>query len=242
MKGILSAHKYLVITLAMVVSLAFLSSAEALKIQFSSGATTITIQDDGIGDLTAGLGTVTFFGQVGNFTLNTSVGNTKPAPGFGTAEVPIMDLLSVNATSQTGGTLTVMITDTGYGPLKPGITGFKIKLGGETDGTVSVANYWDDTNAEFGTGHLITSMGPFTDDSFKQTDLKWGIPQVIPSPTNPNGNFSLTMIATITHNDGPDKSSSLNNKITPTPEPGTILLVGLGLLGLGIIGRRKMEA
>ncbi|MEW6378710.1 MAG: PEP-CTERM sorting domain-containing protein [bacterium] len=235
MKGILNAHKYLVITLAIVISLAFLSSAQALQVTLWDGTNApLTVADGDLNDSNSATGYVTYIGNYGTFVMNVTTGSSKP--GIGSANVPMMDINSFETSSSSGGTIQVSVSDNGFGPMNAGLSGFHIEYSGTTPGTVSGAVYWDDTDALYdpltgaGTQHLISSL-PAQTGSFGVEDNPAGIPA--------NSPFSLTMIATITHTGA--QFTSLDFSLVPTPEPGTILLVGLGLLGLGIIGRKKME-
>lgn len=103
------------------------------------------------GSVTVASGSITWSGTIGNFTLSTVVGHTKPL-----LTQPNIDLGvgSITTTAAAGGTITIEWTDTGF-------------TVGETPGTMTVApgavgsavytSYVDNTNAAFGTGIKVGS-------------------------------------------------------------------------------------
>jgi len=224
---------YLLIALVMVVSLAFSQSAEALQIRISDGINADLNFNDTDGDKLLATGIV----SIGNYKLVSGLG--KATPWIGTPTQPAIDLSGDAISYGSGGILKIQLTETGLTSIST-IGGFLSSIGGTTDGSVNYDTYFDITNAAFGTGTLISHLGPLP------TAGGPGFSGNGNSNTFPTGSpFSLTLAVTINHSAsglvGKETSFNGSLKTTPTPEPGTILLLGLGLLGLGIISKRKME-
>ncbi|MEW5803168.1 MAG: PEP-CTERM sorting domain-containing protein [bacterium] len=214
---------------AMALIFAFSSSANALEITLTDGTNNVIVVDNGAGDLDSTVGLVVWSGPIGNFISTVTTGTSKPV--VGSAAEPNLDLLSVEVSGTKSGTLHVMVTDTGFGPLAAGLTGFSSQIGGTTDGSVTFDTYYDTTNVNYGTGTHIASAVGLGPGSFNFTQNYNGIPGANP--------FSLTIDVGIAHN-APGQMTSFNAEIEPIPEPGTIMLLGLGLLGLGVFGRKKI--
>lgn len=184
----------------------------------------ITIEDGGIGDSWAEDGVVQYSGSIGAFNVNVSTGISIPV--VGTVNEPKLDLNSVNVSSFSGGELTISVSQPDLGPLSGGVSGFNTLVGGTTGGTVSVNTYYDTTNALFGTGTMIGDLGPYG-GGFSGTAWSGNLPGTSP--------FSLTTIAHITHSKG--DTTSFDAEVS-VPEPSTLLLLGSGLLGIGVLGRK----
>jgi hypothetical protein len=93
-------------------------------------------------------------------------------------------------------------------------------------GSVSFDTYYYDSNAtDFLGGNLIGSLD-FSASPFS------GSTGASISPIGTSGFYSLAEIVTITHRDG--GATSFNAEV---PEPGTILLLGSGLIGLAFLRR-----
>lgn len=221
-------YKMLLLVAAIITVLGMTQSAYAgvFTLTLTQGASTVTVTDTDLD------GVITFSGVVGVFAVNVTTGLSKPfepsGPGFG-----YMDLNSVNA-STASGTLVIKLSDTDFPGGGPGGT-LLGEVGGTTQGSAEFWGYKDPSNTLFGTsGALSVHMGPFTGGAFSGTDTFAHAPLAEP--------YSMTLVAEITHGTGTKNTSfdfSLQNNVIP--EPSSLLLIGTGLLGLGIVARRKFR-
>jgi hypothetical protein len=182
---------------------------------------TVTINDNGIGDINPLAGVVTFSGSLGSWLVNVATGVSKPLLGPN----PNIDLNSVDV-SLGAGTLIIRMTDTDF-TVPAGPTGFTSLIGGTTDGTVVYSTWFDNANAQFGMTSPLAAAGPFGPGAFSGTFHNSGLPV---------GLFSMTQEVQITHSRGV-QITSFNAKLS-VPEPGTLMLMGLGLLSIGFSSRR----
>jgi hypothetical protein len=180
-------------------------------------STRTTIADGSALDGQAATGAVSFSGLVGNFWVMFASGVSKPILEDS------MDLFSITI-SGAAGSLMISLTDTDFDSV-PSRAGFGI--GGTTTGTVEYAAYLDNSNAEFGTGTLLGS-GVATPLAFSDSQG---------TAVSTSGPFSLTAITTITHGGHADITSF--DMMVQVPEPGTVSLLGGGLLALGLLSRRR---
>jgi len=173
------------------------NASAAFKLKLESGATAVTIQDNGAGDLHATVGSIVFIGAVGGFNVQTATGLSKPA--VGSAIVAVMDFSVVTTTGASGGTLVISLTDTDFGA-GSGDTTLTSSIGGTTTGTTSFQSFLDTANTEFGTsGATVCTtglQGPFG-GAFNSDEA---------SPCTLSGPFSLTAVAEVTQ--GPNSTQS----------------------------------
>ena len=166
-------------------------------------------------------GTVFFVGTVGGWDVSISLASSYPAigqPGF-----PAMHLTGSTTSLYGTGFLNFSVTDT-FTSWDSSLEGLVSAWGGYAAGNVEFYTYLNgDELAYFG-----PSSGAFS-ESLSSLVL----------PSNPD-NYTLTLEGIITHT-SIGQSSSFDGGVAPVPEPGTMALLGIGLLGLAFVGRRKLK-
>ena len=184
----------------------------------------VTVTDQGDGDYNTTVGAVTYIGTVGAYSVNVSTGFSKPI--LGSAGVPSMDLSSIDL-SGSGGSLQILLTDTGFTALGPAM----MAIGGVSyAGNVTYAAWADESNVEFamGMGNQLGILGPFS-GAFSGATGTMG-------PAASSAPFSLTQRVSIVHNTA--GATSFNATLV-VPEPGTLVLLGLALVGVAVFAKRR---
>jgi hypothetical protein len=154
-----------------------------------------------------------------------------------------MDLASLDTSCVgapcAGGTLTIELTDTGFDP-NPSTGRLFGAVGGTTNGTSTFQGYLSTTNTEFAASPTDVLMGPFVDP------IAGSLPTAFSGDDSqahgPVGAYAMTMVATITHGGDQALGTSFNFQMDNVPEPATIALFGVGLLGVGLATRRRRRA
>lgn len=190
-------------------------------LELSSGGSLVQVKDGDPLDSNIAAGVVTYSGSIENFNINVTTGLTIS----GTSVWPHLDLNSVDVSSLSGGVLTIKFSENNYTAPYDVL----MKIGGTTDGTVLYESYFSNSNDTLATTTLIGSLGPFG-SAFSGTGA-FGFSRITP--------YSLTEVVTVTHN--APGGSSFNAELRAVTEPGTMMLLGSGLVGLAGWGRKKFR-
>lgn len=185
---------------------------------FDGGSNFISIADGSALDMNSNTGVVTFVGSIGSWIVNVSTGGSKPI--FGSAGSPFMDLSSIDAGI---GTLTITFSDLGFENTTSLPNNFLMTMGGTSAGTV---DYSASANSSL-IGNISSANTPFAGSTSGIVDL-----------VNPSL-YSLTQTVVIHHDNF--GSTSFDATLAPVPEPGTMMLLGTGLIGLAGWGRKKFR-
>ena len=210
------------LTIATAMALAAGPTFAAAMLSLNDGTNSITITDQGAGDANPIEGVVTTVWTAPNtlWTSTVSIGTTYPADG--SAIKPYMDLNAV-LTSQRAGQLTITFTQDGF---LAGTAVFNSDVGGTLNQNASALFM------AMADGQSISSIGPFsTAGAFSGSDSRNFLANATP--------YSMSLQAVITHGGGGTTSFDYQVEV---PEPGTLALLGLGLIGFGLSRRRRIAA
>jgi hypothetical protein len=161
---------------------------------------------------------------VGTWALDVTTGL-----GNGWSAIFGIDLNSIAASSQAGGTLRITFTETNLNAGFPaGPLSITSAIGGTTQGTVTYKSWFDDSNVAFGQSELLFS-GAASSLAFAD-----GATKVV----NASDPFSLTLQVDVTHVGAKTTSFDFSASV---PEPTSVALLGVALLGAGVATRRRAK-
>jgi len=194
------------------------------------GVPTLSISD--------GLGHTLTLTQPGGFTYTGTLGNFSLNITSGVANSDAL-LTGLNFSITGTGTLTILLSNTGFGTLPGSINS---QISGQTSGISAFATFADAGNRLFGTSKLLSSGGPFRSVFSGNGSAIFSAP----------GPFSLTEKIVVVQSvfgttsfgttvKDPVVVAPVGPAVTVPDAGATALLLGLALLGIGL-ARRKLIA
>jgi len=197
----------------------------------------------------ANTGTLTFPGAIGAFTVNVTTGTSAPPLGVLPGFVASLDLNTVNVSSTTAASMTIILENT-YSGLPTGAAVATGSIGGTlTNGTVTATAWVDPTSAvpALGPDQVVGPIGPPPAVPVGATSLQDLSLSTSASPFAASGQHSFTSLGTfslyqeivITFGFGGGSfSGNLQDQVS-VPEPSTLAIAGLGALGMIGYGLRR---
>lgn len=206
-------------------------AAPTLRLTTGGGAST-TVVDEGLGDSASGVaGVVTFSGTLGVFEVQTTIGDITT--GSNTQPTLKMSNTTIDVLGPTSDTLIIEFSDVGF--TGGGPTSAITDVGGSDSGGMVLSSfeaYIDSSNTLFGApaSGQVAAIGPLSGNPFSGLDS--GSVNLGAGPVN----YSVTQIARISGAPGSNISFDATTRV---PVPATLGLLGIGLIGMGALARRR---
>ena len=196
-----------------------------------SGGNDFIVVDNSGADTIGATGVINFSASAFGYVIAVNTSQSKPV--IGTATSPQLDLnfAATTANGAPGGNIFLFASDTDFTGL--GNHGFLMTLGGTNSGgsgTVT-GRAWGGTNntqLSFSGANLFSTIGPLSGPTYAGSSSG-----SFPSSVTP---YSLTIGVAINRTTGGTTTGDLNLSV---PEPASMALFGLGLMGFGVASRRR---
>jgi hypothetical protein len=196
-----------------------------------SGGDDFLVTDNGAGDTLFVNGAINFSTSAFGYTLLVNTSQSKPMLGSATA--PQLDLsLTATTGSAAGGNVFLYMTDTDFLAAQ----GFLLSLGGTNSGgsgTITGRAWGGTSNTalQFSGANLLGAVGALSGPTFSGSVAGSFTPAVNP--------YSLTIGVAINRTTAGTTTGDLNFAAAAVPEPGSVTLFSLGLIGLGFGAYRR---
>jgi len=209
-----------------------------MSLELSSGGTGTILSD------TTNSGVLNYTGAVGAFSLNFTTGTSSPPLAGNPGTIASLDVNTLNISSGSAGTITIILENTGYySPYSlntaVGSVGGTISNGG----TVTASAFVDSTNAvpvlnaSSPPGPLATSLRDLNFTSSGSPFSASGVANFAGA-----GQFSMYEELVVSFGAGGGTFSADLSNVVTSPEPSTLAIAGIGGLGLLGYGLRRRKA